>query len=453
VRALGAARNTDAVEPLLALLNDSDEQVAANTIRALGGLEEKRAATPLITLGQQLLSRYRAAKQPLSPELSRLYLISTALGQLKDPGSAALLKALRLLPGGTIGSNIETEIAIARLGPEQFFDYAAANDLRAGDWQAAANFAAGLGELGGERSLKILEDMLAGKRAGALDPRAVPEVLRAMAKAKDPNINTILRDQLAGAEDVIVRATAAELLGESKTDEDITALTNAYAKTNKDTMNDAKLAILASIAKSQKPQAVTLLTGALRDTDFVVRQQAADLLRVLRKGSTDLKPGSVKADRDRNFYKEVAALSANPKKLIAQLVTTKGIIAIELFAEDAPMTVQNFLALARKGFFNNVSFHRVVPNFVIQGGDPRGDGNGGPGYQIRCEINMRPYVRGSVGMALSGKDTGGSQFFICHSPQPHLDGGYTVFGQVLEGMDVVDKITRGDLIEKVVVEE
>ncbi len=94
-----------------------------------------------------------------------------------------------------------------------------------------------------------------------------------------------------------------------------------------------------------------------------------------------------------------------------------------------------------------------MPNFVAQGGDPRGDGNGGPGYQIRCEINMRPYVRGSVGMARSGKDTGGSQFFICHSPQPHLDGGYTVFGQVIDGIDVVDKIVRGDLIEKVIIEE
>jgi len=115
--------------------------------------------------------------------------------------------------------------------------------------------------------------------------------------------------------------------------------------------------------------------------------------------------------------------------------------------------VDSFITLARKGFFNNLTFHRVVPNFVIQGGDPRGDGEGGPGYQIRCEINTRPYTRGAVGMALSGKDTGGSQFFITHSPQPHLDGGYTVFGQVTSGMDVVDRIARGDLIKRIVVVE
>ena len=91
----------------------------------------------------------------------------------------------------------------------------------------------------------------------------------------------------------------------------------------------------------------------------------------------------------------------------------------------------------------------MVPGFVIQGGDPRGDGNGGPGYTLRCEIGQRPYGRGAVGMALSGKDTGGSQFFITHSPQPHLDGGYTVFGWVAAGMDVVDKIRPGDVIERV----
>ncbi len=117
------------------------------------------------------------------------------------------------------------------------------------------------------------------------------------------------------------------------------------------------------------------------------------------------------------------------------------------------MTVDNFIRLVRSGFYNGLAFVRVVPNFVIQGGDPRGDQNGGPGYQIRDEINLRKYETGAVGMALSGKDTGGSQFFITHSPQPHLDGGYTVFGKVLEGMDVVNHIARGDRIEHVEIVE
>jgi cyclophilin family peptidyl-prolyl cis-trans isomerase len=136
------------------------------------------------------------------------------------------------------------------------------------------------------------------------------------------------------------------------------------------------------------------------------------------------------------------------------LRTSEGTVVLRLFGSDAPLTAASFVDLVSRGYFDGVSFHRVVPNFVVQGGDPRGDGNGGPGYQIRCEINTRRYGRGSLGMALSGKDTGGSQFFITHTPQPHLDGGYTVFGEVVEGMDVVDRITQGQLIlEARVIEE
>jgi len=108
-----------------------------------------------------------------------------------------------------------------------------------------------------------------------------------------------------------------------------------------------------------------------------------------------------------------------------------------------------FITLARKGYYNGLQVHRVVPNFVVQDGDPRGDGEGGPGYTIRDELNQRPFVRGTVGMALSWKDTGGSQFFITHSPQPHLDALYTAFGHVVNGMDVVDRIQQGDTIQRV----
>jgi cyclophilin family peptidyl-prolyl cis-trans isomerase len=111
--------------------------------------------------------------------------------------------------------------------------------------------------------------------------------------------------------------------------------------------------------------------------------------------------------------------------------------------------VANFVALVRRGFFNGRAGHRVVPDFVAQAGDPRGDGEGGPGYTIRDELNDRPYLRGTVGMALDWKDTGGSQFFITHSPQPHLDARYTVFGTVVAGMEVVDQLLPGDTITSV----
>jgi cyclophilin family peptidyl-prolyl cis-trans isomerase len=123
-----------------------------------------------------------------------------------------------------------------------------------------------------------------------------------------------------------------------------------------------------------------------------------------------------------------------------------------LYPHDAPITVDNFASLTRRSFYHSLSFMRVVPYFVIQGGDPRNDMEGGPGYNIRCEINMLPYERGSVGMALSGKDTGGSQFFITLSPQPHLEGGYTCFGRVISGMPVVERMTAGDRIIKAWIE-
>ena len=132
------------------------------------------------------------------------------------------------------------------------------------------------------------------------------------------------------------------------------------------------------------------------------------------------------------------------------LDTDRGTIQIELAVLDAPLTVENFVTLARKGYFNGLSVHRVVPDFVVQDGDPRGDGEGGPGYTIRDELNERPYLRGTVGMALDPwPDTGGSQYFIAHSPQPHLDAKYTVFGRVIAGMDVVDQIQQWDVIRRV----
>jgi cyclophilin family peptidyl-prolyl cis-trans isomerase len=126
-----------------------------------------------------------------------------------------------------------------------------------------------------------------------------------------------------------------------------------------------------------------------------------------------------------------------------------GRIEIHLDVVQAPLVCESFMNLARRGFYDGLTFHRVVPTFVIQGGCPRGDGNGGPGYSLRCEIGQRPYGRGMVGMALSGKDTGGSQFFITLAPTPHLDGGYTLFGSVVSGMDVVDRIRPGDVIDRI----
>ncbi|TGC07307.1 peptidylprolyl isomerase [Methanolobus halotolerans] len=141
------------------------------------------------------------------------------------------------------------------------------------------------------------------------------------------------------------------------------------------------------------------------------------------------------------------------KKAIIE--TEKGNIVLELFEKDAPKTVANFEKLIKQGFYDGLTFHRVLPNFVIQGGCPKGNGTGGPGYSIKCETKGNPqkHGTGALSMAHAGKDTGGSQFFITHSPQPHLDGVHTVFGKVIEGMDVVNKIKAKDKMKKVTIVE
>ena len=136
----------------------------------------------------------------------------------------------------------------------------------------------------------------------------------------------------------------------------------------------------------------------------------------------------------------------------AIMETEKGTINLELFADDAPNTVKNFVELSQKGFYDGLNFHRVISNFMIQGGCPEGSGRGGPGYTIDCEINPNKHLAGTLSMAHAGRNTGGSQFFICHSPQPHLDGVHTVFGKT-EDMDVVNAIRQGDRIIAVTIEE
>ena len=133
--------------------------------------------------------------------------------------------------------------------------------------------------------------------------------------------------------------------------------------------------------------------------------------------------------------------------------TSKGLIEIELYASAAPKTVNNFVFLTQEGFYDGVSFHRVIADFVIQGGDPTGTGTGGPGYRFEDEFDGNPHQheRGSLSMANAGPGTNGSQFFICHSPQPHLDGRHTVFGKVTEGLDVVDSIAQGDTMVTVTI--
>jgi cyclophilin family peptidyl-prolyl cis-trans isomerase len=269
-------------------------------------------------------------------------------------------------------------------------------------------------------------------------------------KLKAPTAAAALIERLK-ADDPVVRA-AATGLGELKPANGAEPLAEAYRLGQRDAMYGARAAALAAIAKYGAATAAPVLRTALGDKDWAVRVRAAMLLKQLdpaaaaevyaqiRPAPTTLGPSAYATVRLGN-----PSVSTH-----VFLDTDRGTIQIELAVLDAPLTVENFITLARKGYFNGLSVHRVVPDFVVQDGDPRGDGEGGPGYSIRDELNERPYLRGTVGMALDPwPDTGGSQYFITHSPQPHLDAKYTVFGRVIAGMDVVDKIQQWDVIRSV----
>jgi cyclophilin family peptidyl-prolyl cis-trans isomerase len=453
-RALGVAKDKRAVDQLVKLLGDSEERVVANAVNALGSIADPRAVDPLMAAGQSKLAAYRSfdrAKGGVPPDQNLLLLLATSLGNIKDARALPLLKEMRFADGH-IGTSAETEVSVARFGDAAFFDLPESASLPKDDWRAMSAYAQGLGQLGTERAKAILLDLLSGKTYGKPDPRAVPDILDGLAASKAEGIVTILLEQLK-AEDVMVRTRAATLLGDAGDQSEmvIKAFENAYKAARADKMNDARVAILEAADKLKHPMNLQILAGETRDQDYVVRLKAVDLLRQsdLESPSGTIQIGKVDTGHDRAYWRRIAQLQSTPKNPVAVIHTKKGPVRIELFASDAPMTVDNFMQLSRSGFYNGLTFMRVVPNFVIQGGDPRNDMNGGPGYQIRCEISYRRYATGTVGMALSGKDTGGSQFFITHSPQPHLDGGYTVFGQVVEGMDVISRIARGDRIERI----
>ncbi|HEX9162501.1 MAG TPA: HEAT repeat domain-containing protein [Thermoanaerobaculia bacterium] len=251
--------------------------------------------------------------------------------------------------------------------------------------------------------------------------------------------------------DAIVRSSAIDRYSLSKsetTDAKIRAFTGAEQRARSDRENDARLAAIKGLAGIDYPQRETFLRSLLRDKDPVVRRAAADFIEEnLKKNRPQYTPLPVNQD-----YTAIATWAGQPHT--ATIHMTRGAIEITLLPQDAPVTTWNFAQLAQKKYFDKTTFMRVVPNFVIQGGDPRNDQNGGPGYAIRDEINLQKYTRGAVGMALSGPDTGGSQFFITHSPQPHLDGGYTIFGRVSAGMNaVVDQTERGDRVETITIDE
>lgn len=309
---------------------------------------------------------------------------------------------------------------------------------------AAARLVGSSGALDSELLLRLLRDS---------DPRIPTTLLRAVSERDTvtPAARAILLPALA-ATDPYVRAAATGALARTVAPGDLPLFLDAYARAARDSTTDAAGAALDALAALRGvgiAAAPAFFSRFPAHSDPQVRSQVARLW-----GDTALAwgpPTPFTVTRSADEYRGLGAASEAraPAPRRARISTERGVLEVLLLANDAPLTVDNFVRLARRGFFDGQEWPRVVPGFVVQGGDPRGDTESGPGYAIRDELNRHRYRAGTLGMALSGPDTGGSQFFITHSPQPHLDGGYTVFGQLLSGMEVARSLLPGDRITRI----
>ena len=417
------------------LLGDPEPHVRINAARALAAFRNATDTPLLLPLLQDGDANVRLAA-------------AEALGNGRDRAASGALRSLATETGAPLALRAAALASLARI------DSAAARSIIA-EWIAAPGW---------------LQRYYAVRGTSALDWSAQAELLRRLARDPDPRVQGEAFGALAAADtampltplfleglaapDPVVRANAANGLARRRDPAFFSALMQAFDRAQRDTISDAALAAvdaLAALAGRGVPVATSFFLRFPPARDAVVRARVAQLLGA--GGGTWGEPRPIETGRSDGFYREVVRAEVAPVLAGAapprvRIVTARGDIVLALDPASAPLTVHHFLELIRSGFYRRpeLRWHRVVPNFVLQDGDPRGDGSGGPPGSIRDEINLLRYDRGALGMALSGPDTGGSQFFITHSPQPHLDGGYTIFGRVAEGMAVADAIVQDDAI-------
>ena len=460
--ALQRIANEAAVPALRVLAGTNSVTAAAYAMRGLADHRDA-ASRPLIT----------ATAEDAAKDLRLRIAAVRALGRLGGAESSATLLKVLATPKLDDNLRLETVTAIAATG-----DTAAAQpllDLLADEWpvmRAAAlgavsqldpdTFTIVLSSLAPDadwsvrvalaRVIGSLPVEIAGPRLADLwadeDRRVRGPALAAAVQAKLPEAEAWIKEALEST-DQGQRSAAASAIGRLKPAWGARALSDAYIAWASDPDYGARASALGALAGYGAEASRETLVAALADRDWAVRVRARDLLL---RADAEAAPASAIRPVPGAWTSDVYASPTVVAPAVSPHVfldTRHGTIEIELDVIDAPLTARNFIELARKGFFNGVSFHRVVPNFVIQAGDPRGDGGGGSARSIRDELSPAPYLRGTVGMALSWEDTGSSQFFIAHGPAPHLDGQYTVFGNVVSGMEFVDRVRQGDVITAV----
>lgn len=315
-------------------------------------------------------------------------------------------------------------------------------------WLIRWRTAQALGDLGAEAAIPILKTLMQDT-----DSMVKLEALDSLTKFLPETAELFV--PFLDSDDFAVRATAADALGQTKDRKYLPLLLKTYDASFAANEIEARIAVLDILADYNTSEVLAIYKKALLDPEYTIRRHAIDGIKKLT-GAQFFWNG--KAEDPENFLytnaKVTKAMAAKypadlgdpvPDKTV-EMKLDKGTVVIRLLGSMAPVHVLNFVKLAQKGFYDGLRIHRVVPNFVIQGGDPRGDGWGNAGELVHDQYNMLTYLRGMVGMPIAGKDSGGSQFFITLSRQPHLDGNYTIFGEVVSGMEFVDQTELGDKI-------
>jgi cyclophilin family peptidyl-prolyl cis-trans isomerase/HEAT repeat protein len=470
--ALWRIADSTALDPLLERHRDPDPEVRWRVLYAL----EKIVAPDRVVLIAALhlddpewLSRAYAARtmgRQKSPRATA-YLIQA----LADPEPAVVVNAIRALQGiaDTTCARCAGGLAVLLGHPHPYVRVTAATALGERFAWVAADSVAARGAL--DSLARHLADpdaatrgacaaALLRRRGAAAWPRVAPllsdssvyarvAVMRALPSLPIAVAAAELLGLAGAGSPLLVRMTAAEVLGELRAPGAVAPLRAGLADTSLLYVAScagalAALGDSASVASLARAYAARAL-----DADADARISIRDALRDLAGRAFADSVERAHPALDTRPAGGADDLAAPPAVRGAVLHTRAGDIEWAFFGREAPRTVENFARLAERGYFDGLAIHRVVPNFVIQDGDPTGTGSGGPGYTIRCEYNRLRYEPGMVGMALSGKDTGGSQWFITHSPQPHLNGRYTIFARVTRGMDVVGRIVQGDRVLKV----
>jgi cyclophilin family peptidyl-prolyl cis-trans isomerase/HEAT repeat protein len=468
--ALARLENAGSRTALITLAKDANPYTRAFAARGLGVLGAQGATGGAVETVSVLIDLLRAPEPTVVIEALR------SLGRVADPISAEPIERLIEAPDTDAQVRLEAVAAaghfrgaaglfdlllnflahpnpsiraaalrsIASLDPDSFITVLSGLEPDP-HWTVRAALAGVLGTLPVERGAPRLRRMLEDP-----DQRVLPAVLDSLVALRADGVEDIVLSHLT-AEDPIVRRAAAAGVAILKPPSGATALRDAFRRASQDSTYVASAAALAALTAYGGDVARPVLEEALGDKDWAVRVRAAELLSAIdpeRAGefAQAIRPAPGRLDDAAYADPALVDPQVSPQVYIE---TDRGRIQLELAVLDAPLTVATFTELARAGFYNGLAVHRVVPGFVVQSGDPRGDSEGGPGFTIRDEINERLYVRGAVGMALDWPDTGGSQFFITLSPQPQLDARYTVFGRVVDGMDVVDALEPWDLIRAV----